>query len=112
MNKKFLALVAATSIANLLAVVAVVEFSVSVEAAFLGAVAIFAVAAGLLLWRNGRRDVAARVEKSYKTSGALIWLLVPFTVTALVAVIQALHERWGVGDTIGASFFGIFAALS
>jgi cbb3-type cytochrome oxidase subunit 3 len=53
-----------------------------------------------------------RVQGFDKTGKALIWLLVPFTATAVVAFIQALREGWDIGDTIGLTFFAIFATAS
>ena len=112
MHKKFLALFAFTSVAILFAVVAVAKLSVSVEVASLAAMATFAAGAGLLLWWNSKHHVTTSIEKSKKTNGALIWLLVPFAASAFVAAIEALHEGWDIGDTIGAGFFAVFAILS
>jgi hypothetical protein len=53
-----------------------------------------------------------RAQGSDKTGKALIWLLALFTASAVVAFIQALREGWDIGDTIGLTFFAIFATTS
>jgi CDP-diglyceride synthetase len=111
-KKQLFFLFAFTSMAILLAVLAVVRGYASVEAASLTTMAAFASVAGLLLWWNSKRRLDARTKESDKTSSALIWLLVFFSASAVVAVIQAMREKWDIGDTIGLGFFLLFAALS
>jgi hypothetical protein len=60
----------------------------------------------------GKRKTEMHVKGFDKTSRALIWLLVAFTATATLAVVQAMHEGWNIGDTIGLGFFTVLAALS
>jgi hypothetical protein len=111
-NKQFFSLFGFTSMAILLAVLAVLTKFASVEAVSLTVMAAFASVSGVLLWWNGRRKLDVRTKNSHKTNSALIWLLVPFTASAVVAVIQAMHEKWDIGDTIGLSFFVLIAALA
>lgn len=100
-----------TSLAILIAVLAVFRSYTSLETACLALMATFASVSGALLWWNNRHKSEGSNESS-KTSSALIWLLVPFTFSAVVAVIQVMHEKWDIGDTIGLAFFMLFAALS
>jgi hypothetical protein len=111
-KKQLFFIFAFTSTAILLAVLAVVRDYASVEIVSFALMATFASVAGLLLWWNSKRNLGGRTQGSDKTSSALIWLLVPFTASAVVAVIQAMHEKWDIGDTIGLAFFMMFAALS
>jgi hypothetical protein len=105
-------LVVFASMANLLAVLAVMRNYASLETVSIILIATFASGSGLLVWWNNKRIPKVRSKESGKPSRALIWLLVLFTVTAVVAVIQSMQEKWDIGDTIGLSFFILFAVLS
>src|SRR5947209_3592165 len=100
MKKQVFLLFEFTSIVNLLAVLAVVKGLASVENVALALMATLASGAGVLLWWNSKRKPEVH-DKPEKTSSALVWLLAPFAASAIVAVVQALHERWDIGDTIG-----------
>ena len=111
MKKQLLFLFAFTSLAILIATLAVVRGYASLEAVSLTLVAAFALAAGLLLWWNRKRKEAP-LSGTGNRKFAFLWLLAPFAASAVVALIQSMHEKWDIGDTIGVSFFALFAGLS
>ena len=110
-KKQMLFLFAFTSVAILLAVLAAMKGYASIETVSLTIVVAFASVAGLLFWWNRKHKVEVRTEGPHKASRSLIWLLAPFTASAIVALIQAMHEKWNVGDTIGLGFFLLFASV-
>jgi hypothetical protein len=98
------------SLTILIATAAVLRGYASLQEVSIGL--LLALALSALLWQKigrGRKSTAASTENG---SWALIWLLVPFSATAAVALVQSIHRGWDIGDTIGASFFALFAGLS
>jgi hypothetical protein len=112
MKKQLLLLLASTSAAILLAVLVVMRGYASLETVSLVILTAFGSVAGLLLWWNRKRGQDVRNEKSDKAGFSIIWLLASFAASAIVAIVQAMHEKWDVGDTIGLGFFLLFSSLS
>jgi nitrate reductase gamma subunit len=112
LKKQLFFLFAFTSVAILIATLAVVRGYASLEAVSFALVAVFGLASGLLLWWNRNRKQEAHTSATGNRKFAFLWLLAPFTASAVVALIQSMHEKWDIGDTIGASFFVLFASLS
>lgn len=110
-KKQVLSLFAFMSVTILLAVFAVVRGYASTGTVSYALMATYASGAGLFWWSK-KRNAGVQAEGSDKTSSSLIWLLASFTASAIVAVVQAIHEKWDIGDTIGLGFFVVFAAMS
>jgi hypothetical protein len=112
MKKHLFFLFAFPRIAILIATLAVVRGYASLEAVAFTLMAVFASSAGLSFWWNMNRKQDARTADRKNGRSALLWLLAPFTASAVVALIQSIHEKWDIGDTIGISFLILFAGLS
>ena len=111
MKKQWFFLIAFMSIADLLVALAVIRGYVSVETGAFEVIAAFALGAGFFYWWSSERKLERRTQGSDKTSRALIWLLVAVAVPGIGGIIQAMHEKWDIGDTIGLAFFMLFATL-
>lgn len=110
MKKHLFFLIACLSLAILIATFTVLHGFANLQEVSVGLLTALAVS-GFLWQRIDRRPNGAPNRE--KTGGtAVIWLLVPFVATAAVALIQSLHQQWDIGDTIGTSFFVLFASLS
>lgn len=111
MRKSILLLAAFTSTAIIVAVLAVMKYSVRITVAFLPVIVLFLILAALLIRRSRIAEFAAHSGASDNGRTALKWLSVPFVIGAIGAVVMTSEEGWNTGDTIGAIVFGIFAIL-
>jgi len=111
MGKSILLLAALTSIAMLLAVFAVMEYSVPITAASFGVVIVFVILAALLGWRGSKNQSLAGDATPDHGRKGLKWLYLPYVIGAVYGLVMALKEGWNVGHTVGAIFFGIFSLL-
>jgi len=99
-------------VGNLLGVLAVLRGYASVQIAGSAVMAAFALILTLFLWWSRKRKQEEQSKNGKTNNNAPLWLLGSFAASAYVAIIQAIHEGWGIGDTIGLAFFLLFAGLS
>ncbi len=110
MKKHLFFLIACLSLAILFATFSVLRGFACLQEVSVGLLMALAVSA--FLWQKIGRRPTGSPDREGTGGTAVVWLLVPFVATAAVALIQSLHQKWDIGDTIGASFFVLFASLS
>jgi uncharacterized membrane protein len=108
-KKQWFFLIAFVCIATILVALAIIKGYLPAETGGVAVIVAFALGAGFFYSWRSKRKLERLTQASDKTSNALIWLLVIFTISAIVGVIQAMQEKWNIGDTIGLTFFILFA---
>ena len=110
MSKSFISRATFMTAAILVALLAVTSKFASMQVVASTMIAVLV--ACFLLWRNNGRKLELRSKAPKKTSSALIWLLALFTASAGAAFVQAMYEKWDIGDTIGLGVFMLFAGFT
>ncbi|HET6841445.1 MAG TPA: hypothetical protein VFK06_07125 [Candidatus Angelobacter sp.] len=109
MKKEWLFLIAFMCIALLLVAVAIIRGYLPAETGGVAVIIAFALGAGFFYSWISKRKLERRTQGSDKKSNALIWLLLAVAIPGVGGIIQALHEKWDSGNTIGLTFFMLFA---
>jgi len=102
MRKSIPLLAALTSIAMLLAVFSVMEYSVPISAASFGVVIVFVLLAALLGWRGSKDQFLDGDATPDHGRKGLKWLYLPFVIGGIYGLVMALKEGWKrlVGRTL------------
>jgi hypothetical protein len=110
MRKDLLLIVLLTTGVMLLAVLAVVKYSISMAIAFSGVITAFAIFAAALVWRS--RPAVSNYRAIPEANWPLLKIIWPFVIGAIGVLFMALREGWNIGDTIGAIFFSVLVLLA